>query len=534
MFRITNKMADNVNIYNINGNKTGLDKLNSQMSTRKKYSDPMEDPLTSIRSLRYRASLSELTQHLEKNVTDAMSWTDSTQTAIDTAKEIMRSLKAEYTSAANGTNENNDRRTYYENMVNVVNEYFATGNTTNENRYIFSGARTGDSLTFTDRNFADRVAEHGGIFVDDHVDSFKYKSIKEYFSLEDVESYSYTARKGLTGSDGFSGVKENEILSLNSTDGNESNVENVEVFRLRLSYEDLDTTQAGILGDDDRKSLTLYVNGTQYSVEMISNDYEKDQDSYVGDRIFLNTTTGNLIFGSDMKDTVSDALSGKGEVYFCYDKFRFETGDAKPEHFFDCVDVALGDVGSGNEIVYSDHQQSILYNIGDGQDIKVNVNADKVFTLDARRDLNELRDAMNAVDTARGKYDRLKEMSEDEIKYSSDDREKIGYLMNAAKKELEFATEKVNNMFSNGMTKSEKYFDMVNLAGTDMGSVVNRLNLIRNRLTETKATTNEQASDNENIDISTVAVDVNSATLSYNAALQVTGKISQQSLVNFL
>ncbi|MBQ6967289.1 MAG: hypothetical protein IJP84_05250, partial [Lachnospiraceae bacterium] len=197
--------------------------------------------------------------------------------------------------------------------------------------------------------------------------------------------------------------------------------------------------------------------------------------------------------------------------------------------FFDCVDVRLTE-----PVVYSDHQQSISYNIGDGQEIRVNVNADKVFTLDARRDLNELRDAMNAVDTAQGKYDRLKEMSEDGIKYNSNDREKIEYLMNAAKKELEFATEKVNNMFSNGMTKSEKYFDMVNLAGTDMGSVVNRLNLIRNRLTETKATTNEQASDNENIDISTVAVDVNSATLSYNAALQVTGKISQQSLVNFL
>ncbi|MBR2187259.1 MAG: hypothetical protein IJ857_07960 [Lachnospiraceae bacterium] len=529
MFRITNKMADNVNIYNINGNKTGLDKLNSQMSTRKKYSDPMEDPLTSIRSLRYRASLSELTQHLEKNVTDAMSWTDSTQTAIDTAKEIMRSLKAEYTSAANGTNENNDRRTYYENMVNVVNEYFATGNTTNENRYIFSGARTGDSLTFTDRNFADRAEEHGGVFPDDHVDTFKYKSIKEIFDLEDVESYSYTARKGLTGSDGFSGVKENEILSLNSTDGNESNVQNVEVYRLRLSYEDLDKTQEGISGDDTRKSLTLYVNGVQYPVEMIENDYEKDQDSYSGSSIFLNTTTGNLLFGSDMKDLVSEALLGKEEVYFCYDKFRFETGDVKPEHFFDCVDVGLTE-----PVVYSDHQQSISYNIGDGQEIKVNVNADRVFTLDARRDLNELRDAMNAVDTARGKYDRHKEMSEDGIKYNSDDREKIEYLMNAAKKELEFVTEKVNNMLSNGMTKSEKYFDMVNLAGTDMGSVVNRLNLIRNRLTETKATTNEQASDNENIDISTVAVDVNSATLSYNAALQVTGKISQQSLVNFL
>lgn len=534
MYRITNKMADNVNVYNINGNKAGLDNLNNQMSTRKKYNNPMEDPLTSIRSLRYRESLSELTQYLEKNVTDAASWTDSTQTAIDTAKDLMRSLKAEYTSAANGTNESTDKWTYYDNMVNVVNEYFSTGNTTNENRYIFSGARTGDSLTFTDKNFADRVAEHGGIFADVHVDSFKYKSIKENFVLEDVESYSFTARKGLTGAAGRSGVTDEEILSLNNTDGHEANVQNVDVFRLRLSYEDLDKTQAGILGDDDRKSLTLYVNGTQYAVEMIENDYETDQDSYVGNRIFLNTTTGNLLFGSDIKDAVTDALSANGEVYFCYDKFRFETGDAKPEHFFDCYDVGLGDIGSGNEIVYSDHQQSIFYNVGDGQEMKINVNAENVFTLDARRDLNEIRNAMTAADNARDKVNRLKEMQEDKVKYGEADQVKIADLLAAANKELEYATEKVNTMFSNGITRSGNYFDHVNLAGTDMGSVVNRLTLIRNRLTETKATTTEQASDNENIDISTVAVEVNSATLSYNAALQVTGKIGQQSLVNFL
>ncbi|MCR4589581.1 MAG: hypothetical protein K5668_02005 [Lachnospiraceae bacterium] len=531
--RITNKIMNNYSVYNINTNKALLDNLNTQMSTRKKINDPTEDPVTAIQALRYRGSLSEYTQYLGKNVTDAASWTDTTQTAIDTAKDIIRSLKAEYTSASNGSNESTDRWTYYNNMRNIVNEYFSVGDTTNENRYIFTGARTGDSLTFSDKDFADRAKEHGGIFLDDHRDTFMYKAITEYFELEDVESYSYTARTDNTGTSGFSGITDKEINELSSV-VDETTVQNVEVFRLRLSYEDLDTTQAGILGDENRKSLTLHVkNGstvTKYPVEMIRNDYEVNQDSFVGDRIYLNTTTGNLIFGSDMKAKVTEALSGNGEVYYCYDKFHFETGDVKPEHLFDCVDVALK-----TSITYNDYSQDIYYNVGENQQIKVNSNAEDVFTLDARRDLDELEDALTAMDEAQAKVDRLKEMQEDKLRYSTaEEQQKITDLLRAATKEAEYAKTKVDTMLSNGITKAGDYFDMVNLAGTAMGTSVNRLNLIRNRLTEHQATTTAQASDNENIDISTLAVEVNSATLSYNAALQVTGKISQQSLVNFL
>ena len=534
--RITNKIVDNYAVYNLNTNKALLDDLNNQMSTRKKIDDPTVDPVTGIMSLRFRGSLAEYTQYLEKNVTDAASWTDTTQSAIDTAKDIMRSLKAEYTSASNGTNESIDRWTYYDNMVNIVNEYFSVGDTTNENRYIFTGARTGDSLTFSDKDFADRAKEHGGIFPDDHTDTFKYKAITEYFELEDVESYSYTARTDNTGTSGSSGITDTEITSVQTIDTNnvnETKVQNVEVFRLRLSYEDLDTTQAGISGDGSRDNLTLYIkNGStlnKYSVQMIRNDYEVNQDSFVGDRIFLNTTTGNLIFGSDVKDKVTAALSGSGEVYYCYDKFHFETGDVKPEHLFDCVDVGLQ-----NSITYNDHSQEIYYNVGENQQIKVNSNAEDVFKLDARRDLNELRDAMTAYDKAEEKVNLLKEMQEDKAKYGETEQVKINDLLQAAQKECEYAKTKVDSMLSNGITRSGNYFDFVNLAGTGMGTTVNRLNLIRNRLTEHRSTTTAQASDNENIDISTLAVQVNSATLSYSAALQVTGKISQQSLVNYL
>ena len=226
-------------------------------------------------------------------------------------------------------------------------------------------------------------------------------------------------------------------------------------------------------------------------------------------------------------------MNNGGKVSFSYNKTSWEDGDVKPEHYFDCVDIGIGtDIKKAMD--YSDHEQSIEYNVGDNQVIKVNTNANRVFSLDAIRDLNEIRDALKAVEAAEEKVNKLKEMKEDSLRYSEKELEDIGYLLAAAEKEFKYATEKVDKLYSNGMTRSQDYFDTANLAGTDMGTTVKRLTIIRNRLTENQTTITAQASDNENIDITTTAVDVNAATLSYGAALQVTGKISQQSLVNFL
>ena len=562
--RVTNKMADNYNVYNLNKNKALLDKLNTQMSTKKKYSEPMDNPVLAARSLHFRADLSEIDQFLGKNVTDAISWTDTTQTAIDTGKDILRSLKSEYTSAANGTNKNEDRWTYYNNMMNLVNEFYAVGNTTNENRYVFTGARTVDSFTFNEKNFDDRVKDiqaydNKKTFTDTHLGTYKYVDIKEDFHLKDVESYSFTQKDdqkstGITLED-IAGVNDIKTETAANSVANETNVKNVEAYRLRLSYENLDTDQGfdykyydekGVLQHKTRTSSELKISvytsdddasPATYSVKMIENDYEISSLGKYD--IYLNTTTGNLIFGEDFQKDLVPVLDNGGHVSISYNKSKWEDGDVKPEHYFDCVDVGIGnDVDSETNklltIVYDDHEQSIEYNVGDHQTIKINTNADRVFSLDAMRDLNEIRDALEAVDAAEEKVNKLKEMHEDSLRYSGDQLTAIGYLLNAAEKEFKYATEKVDKLYSNGMTKSQDYFDTANLAGTDMGTTVKRLTIIRNRLTENQTTITAQASDNENIDISTTAVDVNSATLSYGAALQVTGKISQQSLVNFL
>ena len=63
---------ENNSLYNINNNKILQDKLSTQMSTTKKLTRPSDDPVTAIRALRLRTSVSELTQCYEKNAPDIL------------------------------------------------------------------------------------------------------------------------------------------------------------------------------------------------------------------------------------------------------------------------------------------------------------------------------------------------------------------------------------------------------------------------------------------------------------------------------
>ena len=49
------------NLSNINTNKVYQDKLSTQMSTQKKVSRPSDDPVVSIRALRLRSNVTEVT-----------------------------------------------------------------------------------------------------------------------------------------------------------------------------------------------------------------------------------------------------------------------------------------------------------------------------------------------------------------------------------------------------------------------------------------------------------------------------------------
>ena len=81
--RVTNLMITRGMLGNIMTNKADMNKKYEQYATKQKIQNPSDDPVVAIRALKYRSNLSELEQYRTKNVEDAASWMDATESAMD-------------------------------------------------------------------------------------------------------------------------------------------------------------------------------------------------------------------------------------------------------------------------------------------------------------------------------------------------------------------------------------------------------------------------------------------------------------------
>lgn len=98
--RITNKIMQNNSLNNINMNKVLEDKLNTQMSTKKKITKPSDDPVIAIRALRLRGNVTEVTQYYKKNIPDANSWLEVTEGALKKTSDIITNMIGQVTKEA--------------------------------------------------------------------------------------------------------------------------------------------------------------------------------------------------------------------------------------------------------------------------------------------------------------------------------------------------------------------------------------------------------------------------------------------------
>lgn len=78
------------------------------------------------------------------------------------------------------------------------------------------------------------------------------------------------------------------------------------------------------------------------------------------------------------------------------------------------------------------------------------------------------------------------------------------------------------------------YLDEANLSITNCGTRSSKLELIKSRMQTQKTTFETLKSENEDVDITEVAIQLSSAQLTYEAALMATGKITQTSLLNYI
>lgn len=548
--RITAKIIQNNSLSNININKTLQDKLNTQMATEKKINRPSDDPVVAIRALRLRTNVSQVTQYYEKNVPDAESWLKVTEDALSTVSDVITDMIAQCTSGANEKLTSADRNTILDALKSLRDEVYATGNADYAGRSVFTGYRTESTLKFT-------------------ADTQKTYSITEHITAADIDTITH--------------VKTGELNSINDANYNtaayngivEQDVEAQSIYRIRLSYSDVDalseykqidtdgdgvadaTAAPTLMGYDATTgayaALQVDTDGdgvldTDMSAITIAsvNDDPNPYESVPENGAILIKETGELLLGENVynslmanKDNVNTVFD-ESSILVSYQKTNWEKDDLKPEHYFTCTDMTSDNLSEyvtynaayiipGEEV----EKQVIEYDIGMNQTIRVNTTADEVFTHAIGRDVDDLVNAMQDVVDMEGTVARLEAMLEDD-KYNDDEKAVIQNQLDAANKAFTQLSEKAQKMFEAGITKMQNHLDTANLAVTNCGTRSKTLELIETRLMSQKTNFETLESENENVDITEVAIQLSSAELTYEAALMATSKIMQTSLMDYI
>ncbi len=514
--RITNKIMQNNSLSNININKIMQDKLNNQMSTEKKINRPSEDPVIAIRALRLRTNVSQVTQYYERNVPDAASWMKVTEDALTTVSGVVTDMIEQCQKGANEKLTSTDRNTILDALVQLKEEVYATGNADYAGRCVFTGYRTDDTLKFT------------------------ANTTKEYEIIEQVDN---------TRIDSITYIDTGDLNSLNDTNFNNATNQNItelgvtskEIHRIRLSYLDLDN-EAPILTTYDTMTKT-FIPVTSNPTQVVSKNATPNPYMNVGDDdVILVKETGELLIGENVYKQLMEKEDNpltdadESEIRVTYQKINWEKDDLKPEHYFACKDIT----DPANEIEYNydylkgiKEKQAIEYDVGLNQTIRVNTTAEEVFRHSIGRDVDDLISAMQETIDMEGTVSKLDKLIKSG-KYSGNDLKYLNNQLDASNKALTFLKERTQKLFEGGISKMQGHLDTVNYATTNSGTRSKKLELIENRLMSQKTNFETLQSDNENADITDVAIQLKGAELTYQAALMATGKIMQTSLMNYI
>lgn len=517
--RITNKVMQNNALININRNKELQDKLNTELATGKKVDRPSDDPVVAIRALRLRSDVSQVSQYYKKNVPDAKSWLELTESSIKTSVSVVKDMIEQCEKGSNDTLTVEDRQIIIDALKELRNEVYATGDADYAGRYIFTGYRTDTSLTFRDNektNF----------------------QITEMFSGDDLEKITYIEKGNLND------VSESNYMNGTAAVAEENDVQSHSYYRFRASYDGL--SQSG----------ATFTNGTTTYNVTEEND---PKTAYLAaendpDAVYFVKSTGEYVLGENVYNAIKAAANQEDTKNFTvtYEKNDWKVGDLRPQHYFQCVQTTDE---KGNNLTYTDsngnlnpapisynmgsepeYNQPIEYQVGFNQYIQVNTYANEIFQHDIGRDVDEIVDLANNVNDTETLKSKLQNMydavKDDESK--ADEAKALKSDLDAADKAVTLLKDQLQKTFSKYITKMQDYLNATNEAVTTVGGRSSRLELIENRLEDQTTTFKTLQSENEDADATEVAVQLSSAQVNYEAALMSTSKMIQKTLLNYL
>ena len=508
--RITNKVMQNNSLRHINNNRTLQDTLNTQLSTGKKVDKPSDDPVVAIRALRLRSDVSQIDQYYKKNIEDAKSWLELTESSVKQTVTALTSMITQCETGASDQYTVQNKLVMIDSLKELKDEVYNIGNADYAGRYIFTGYRTNTSLTF-------------GNDVKDQ----KY-TVTEAFDFDDLEKMSFV------DTDNLAGITKANYEDPASTAVTEQVISSMDYYRFRLGYDGLDTTQSSLSIQTLDGSVTIPMTVAADAETAYKNSAANPGVCYIVPQ------TGEVVMGTDVYDQINNTLNADGTkatFTLSYDKTEWRNTDLRPEHYYHCTTQDA----TGKNIEYNDEyldkgewDQSIKYQIGFDQNIQVNSYASDIFVTDIGRDIDEITDLAEKLSDVLEKHDMLKEMSKDTVSYTDAQLDTIKGELAAADKAKAYLTDQLQKTFSKYITKMQGYLDLANRAVAEIGNRGAQVELVANRLSDQQTTFKELQSNNEDADATEVAVQLSSAQVSYEAALMATGKMISTTLLNYL
>lgn len=150
--RITNNMLINNMVKYIGNNLTRMDKYQSQLATGKKIQVPSDDPVVAARALKLRTDVAEIQQY-QRNLKDAQSWLDITESALSDMGDIFQRAK-ELATGSDGMESPEDLKATAQEVGQLRTQLINLANSTYAGRYIFSGFETDKPFLNSDGTFA--------------------------------------------------------------------------------------------------------------------------------------------------------------------------------------------------------------------------------------------------------------------------------------------------------------------------------------------------------------------------------------------
>lgn len=143
--RITNSMMLNSMMRNMGNNLSRMNKTEQMVATGKKFSLPSDDPIGVSRSMRLNTEIASLDQY-KRNAEDALSWLETSETAVTNLTTIFHRAKELTKQAENETNTAEERSIIATEMKELKNQVIGLANTTYAGSYIFAGFKTDKPL----------------------------------------------------------------------------------------------------------------------------------------------------------------------------------------------------------------------------------------------------------------------------------------------------------------------------------------------------------------------------------------------------